>query len=66
VPRTAGLDLAAAGIKTDARGYVAVDARLRTNVKNIYACGDVTGQFAQSGLTGYHLSTENDLYGQHP
>jgi pyruvate/2-oxoglutarate dehydrogenase complex dihydrolipoamide dehydrogenase (E3) component len=53
VPYYAGLNLAAAGIKTDARGYVAVDERLRTNVKNIYACGDVTGQFQFTHMAAY-------------
>ena len=39
----AGLDLAAAGVATDARGFVAVDEFMRTNVPNVYAAGDVVG-----------------------
>jgi len=42
-PNTDGLGLAAAGIEADRRGYVKVDARLRTNVPGIYAIGDVNG-----------------------
>jgi pyruvate/2-oxoglutarate dehydrogenase complex dihydrolipoamide dehydrogenase (E3) component len=42
-PNTDGLGLAAAGVETDARGYVKVDERLRTNVPGIYAIGDVNG-----------------------
>lgn len=43
-PRTADLGLDAAGIATDECGYVTVDAFQNTNVKNVYALGDVTGQ----------------------
>jgi pyruvate/2-oxoglutarate dehydrogenase complex dihydrolipoamide dehydrogenase (E3) component len=42
-PNTEGLDLPAAGIKTDERGYIAVDERLETNVSGVYAPGDVNG-----------------------
>jgi pyruvate/2-oxoglutarate dehydrogenase complex dihydrolipoamide dehydrogenase (E3) component len=42
-PNTDGLGLAAAGVETDARGFVKVDERLRTNVPGIYAIGDVNG-----------------------
>ncbi len=41
VPNTDRLNLAAAGVLTDDRGYVIVDERLRTNVPGIYAVGDV-------------------------
>jgi pyruvate/2-oxoglutarate dehydrogenase complex dihydrolipoamide dehydrogenase (E3) component len=40
-PDTRALNLAAAGIATDARGYVLVDDRLETNVPGVYALGDV-------------------------
>ena len=43
VPRSAGLGLAAAGVRTDARGYVPVDERYRTNVPAIHAIGDLIG-----------------------
>lgn len=42
-PNSEGLGLADAGVKTDERGYIPVDAQCRTNVPNIYAIGDVTG-----------------------
>ncbi len=38
---TAGLNLEAVGIKVDERGRVETDAHLETNVKGIYAIGDV-------------------------
>jgi len=41
-PNTAGLNLAAAGIATDADGAIRVDDHLRTNVPHIYAAGDCT------------------------
>jgi pyruvate/2-oxoglutarate dehydrogenase complex dihydrolipoamide dehydrogenase (E3) component len=40
-PDTGALDLAAAGIATDAHGYVVVDDRLQTNVPGVHALGDV-------------------------
>jgi pyruvate/2-oxoglutarate dehydrogenase complex dihydrolipoamide dehydrogenase (E3) component len=41
---TAGLNLAAAGVETNPRGYVQVDAYLRTSAPNIFAAGDITGR----------------------
>jgi pyruvate/2-oxoglutarate dehydrogenase complex dihydrolipoamide dehydrogenase (E3) component len=38
------LNLATAGVKTDARAYVQVDAYLRTSAPHIYAAGDITGR----------------------
>ena len=43
LPNTDRLDLAAAGVETDARGYVKVNERLETNVPGVYALGDVKG-----------------------
>ena len=45
VADTEGLNLAAAGVQLDARGYVAVDATLRTSAPHIRAAGDITGQW---------------------
>ena len=42
-PNTEELDLAAAGVVTDARGYIGVSDRLETNVPGMYALGDVNG-----------------------
>ncbi|NRD50137.1 NAD(P)/FAD-dependent oxidoreductase [Corallococcus sp. AB004] len=41
---TSALNLAAAGVETDSRGFVRVDAQLRTSVPHIFAAGDVTGR----------------------
>lgn len=40
-PYTEGLNLEAAGVKLDERGRIETDAHLETNVKGIYAIGDV-------------------------
>jgi dihydrolipoamide dehydrogenase len=40
---TKGLNLDAAGVKTDAKGFIAVDGNLRTSVPHIFAIGDVRG-----------------------
>jgi dihydrolipoamide dehydrogenase len=39
-----GLSLAKAGVETDARAYVQVDAYLRTSAAHIFAAGDITGR----------------------
>ncbi len=43
VPNSEGLGLDAAGVRTDARGYLAVDGGCRTHVPHVLAVGDVTG-----------------------
>ncbi|WP_446926492.1 FAD-dependent oxidoreductase, partial [Klebsiella pneumoniae] len=42
-PATEDLDLTAAGVATDERGYITVDDQLRTNIDGVYAVGDVNG-----------------------
>lgn len=42
-PNTERLNLAAAGVRTNDRGYIPVNAMLETNVPGIYALGDVKG-----------------------
>jgi pyruvate/2-oxoglutarate dehydrogenase complex dihydrolipoamide dehydrogenase (E3) component len=43
VPNTGALNLPAAGVETDDKGYIKVNERLETNVPGIYALGDVKG-----------------------
>ena len=43
VPNSDTLDLEKAGIKTDKRGFIKVDKYMRTNVRNIWALGDIAG-----------------------
>jgi pyruvate/2-oxoglutarate dehydrogenase complex dihydrolipoamide dehydrogenase (E3) component len=44
VANTADLNLAAAGVETNPRGYLRVDAYLRTVAPHIFAAGDITGR----------------------
>jgi pyruvate/2-oxoglutarate dehydrogenase complex dihydrolipoamide dehydrogenase (E3) component len=50
-PNTEALNLEAAGVETDERGFVKVDERLETNVPGIYALGDVKGNPAFTHLS---------------
>jgi dihydrolipoamide dehydrogenase len=42
-PNTKKLNLNNAGVETDNKGFIPTDNRMRTNVSNIYAIGDITG-----------------------
>lgn len=44
VPNSEDVGLDAVGVETDERGFIKVDARMRTNVEGIYAVGDVAGR----------------------
>ena len=57
---TAGLRLSTAGVETDSRGYVRVDAHLRTSASHIFAAGDITGRLMlvpQAAQDGYVAAT---------
>jgi dihydrolipoamide dehydrogenase len=43
VPHTTGLGAEAVGLQLDERGFVKVDAHFATNLKGVYAIGDVIG-----------------------
>ena len=66
-PFTGGLNLEAAGISTDERGMIPVDATLRTSVPHIYAIGDVV-----RGAMLAHKAEEEGVFvaetinGEHP
>ncbi|MCS7079889.1 MAG: FAD-dependent oxidoreductase [Chloracidobacterium sp.] len=61
-PNIAGLDLDKAGVQADARG-IPVDANLRTNVKHIFAAGDVLGGHQFTHFAGWQafLAVRNAL-----
>ncbi len=65
IPNTGGLNLAAAGVETDERGYVKVNERLETNVPGIYAIGDVKGgpAFTHISYDDYRVLRDNLLDG---
>jgi len=63
-PNTEGLNLEAAGVKTDERGAVVVDETLKTTADNIWAMGDVKGglQFTYISLDDFRIVRDN-VYG---
>lgn len=52
-PNVGDLGLDAAGVEYDARRGIPVDAALRTNVRHIYAAGDVTGPYRFTHTADY-------------
>ncbi len=64
-PNTDDLGLDKAGIKTDARGFIAVDDELRTSVPGVWAMGDVNGKgaFTHTSYNDYQIVAANLLDG---
>jgi pyruvate/2-oxoglutarate dehydrogenase complex dihydrolipoamide dehydrogenase (E3) component len=61
-PNTADLGLAAAGIETDARGYIRVDDELRsTSADGVWALGDCNGRgaFTHTSYNDYEIVAAN-------
>jgi pyruvate/2-oxoglutarate dehydrogenase complex dihydrolipoamide dehydrogenase (E3) component len=52
-PVTYGLGLEKAKVELNERGFVVVNKKLQTNIKNIYACGDATGPYQFTHMAGY-------------
>jgi len=65
-PNTEYLDLAAAGVRTDDKGYIRVNERLETDVPGIYALGDVKGgpAFTHISYDDYRILKANLLEGR--
>ncbi|WP_313437762.1 FAD-containing oxidoreductase [Novosphingobium sp.] len=64
-PNTDDLGLEAAGVETDARGYIVVDERLETSVPGIWALGDCNGRgaFTHTSYNDFEIVAENLLDG---
>ena len=62
-PNTDDLNLGAAGVETDKRGYVVVDDQLRTNVPGIWAMGDCNGKgaFTHTAYNDFEIVAANLL-----
>lgn len=52
-PAASGLDLEAAGIETDRRGYVRTDRHLRTTAPGVWAAGDIAGRLQLTHAADY-------------
>jgi pyruvate/2-oxoglutarate dehydrogenase complex dihydrolipoamide dehydrogenase (E3) component len=61
VSNTDTLNLKAAGIKADERGFIQVNDHLETNVPGIYALGDCNGKgaFTHTSYNDYEIVAEN-------
>lgn len=65
-PNTDDLGLEAAGVETDARGYIKVGDSLATNVPGIWALGDCNGRgaFTHTAYNDYEIIAANLLDGE--
>lgn len=61
--RTDGLDLPAAGVDVDERGFVVADEAQRTSNPRVYAAGDVSGapQYVYAAAAGGRVAARNAL-----
>jgi dihydrolipoamide dehydrogenase len=59
-PNGRQIDAAAAGVLVDERGFIPVDRQMRTNVRHIFAIGDVVGQpmLAHKAVHEAHVAAE--------
>jgi pyruvate/2-oxoglutarate dehydrogenase complex dihydrolipoamide dehydrogenase (E3) component len=64
-PNTDKLNLQAAGVRTDERGFIRVNDKLETGVPGVYAVGDVTGgpAFTHVSYDDYRILQTNLLQG---
>jgi len=64
-PNTDKLNLQAAGVRTDARGFISVNDKLETGVPGVYAIGDVNGgpAFTHVSYDDYRILQTNLLEG---
>jgi dihydrolipoamide dehydrogenase len=66
VPNSEGLGLAAAGVETDASGYIPIGQHCQSNVSHIYAAGDVSGKVPLSSVaTMQGRATAEHVMGLH-
>jgi pyruvate/2-oxoglutarate dehydrogenase complex dihydrolipoamide dehydrogenase (E3) component len=63
VPNTDRLNLSAAGIETDKRGFIKVNDKLETNMPGVYALGDIKGgpSFTHISYDDYRIIKANLL-----
>lgn len=66
IPQSKALDLDKAGVEVDEKGYIKVNDKLETNVKGIYALGDIKGgpAFTHISYNDYTIVYRNIIEGQ--
>jgi pyruvate/2-oxoglutarate dehydrogenase complex dihydrolipoamide dehydrogenase (E3) component len=66
VPNSDSLNLVAAGVRSDDRGFIQVNERLETNVEGIYALGDIKGgpAFTHISYDDFRILRANLLEGK--
>jgi pyruvate/2-oxoglutarate dehydrogenase complex dihydrolipoamide dehydrogenase (E3) component len=66
VPNSDSLNLVAAGVRSDDRGFIQVNERLETNVDGIYALGDIKGgpAFTHISYDDFRILRANLLEGK--
>ncbi|MEF8786451.1 MAG: dihydrolipoyl dehydrogenase [Haloarculaceae archaeon] len=64
-PNTDTLDVEAAGIETDDKGFIVTNDRLETNAEGVWAQGDIAGNqmFKHSGDYETQVTIDNVVYG---
>src|SRR5690606_3304424 len=64
---TEPLDLKAAGIETDKKGYIVVDDQLRTSAEHVWAIGDINGgpQFTYISLDDFRIIKNQIIKGKY-
>jgi dihydrolipoamide dehydrogenase len=64
-PDTGELNLSAAGIRADDRGFINTNEKLETNVDGVYAVGDATGKmmYAHAAMAMGEAAAENAMGG---
>ncbi len=65
LPNTESLNLAAAGVNTDKRGFIQANDQLETSAPGIYALGDIKGgpQFTHISYDDFRIIRNNLLHG---
>jgi pyruvate/2-oxoglutarate dehydrogenase complex dihydrolipoamide dehydrogenase (E3) component len=61
VPNTEGIGLEQAGVETDERGYIRVNARLETSAPGVWALGECAGspQFTHASVDDFRIVRDN-------
>lgn len=63
-PNSDRIGIEKAGVRLSERGYIDIDEKMRTNVKGVYAIGDITGKLALAHVASAQgMVAANDIAG---